>query len=214
MTTAAALPVVILISGRGSNMQALLAARDQGLAIDVRAVISSDPEAPGLALARAAGVDTAVVPHRDYPDREQYDQALARCIDDYQPALVVLAGFMRILTPGLVNHYLGRMINIHPSLLPEFPGLNTHRRALEAGVQRHGASVHYVTPEVDGGPVVAQVSVPVLATDTPETLAARVLAQEHRLYVKVLQWIASGVVRWHDGIVLYQGKPLQTPVQI
>lgn len=212
--TQTALPVVILISGRGSNMQALLQARRRGLNIDVRAVISSRAQAPGLDIARVEGVPVQVLDHRHYSSREDYDRALAAHIDAHEPALVVLAGFMRILTPAFVEHYRGRMINIHPSLLPDFPGLNTHQRALQAGVDRHGASVHYVTAEVDGGPVIAQVVVNIEADDTAETLAARVLDQEHHLYVTVVDWISSGKVRWEDGKVLFDGHPLEAPVEI
>ncbi len=180
--------IVILISGRGSNMQAILEAR---LPLTVAAVISNDAVAGGLTTAQQHGVATKVVDHRAYADRAAFDTALAAAIDSYSPDLVVLAGFMRILTAEFVDHYRGRIINIHPSLLPSFTGLHTHRRALEAGVKVHGCSVHFVTPELDHGPIVAQAVVPVHAGDTEDTLAARVLEQEHRLYPQAVAWFCA-----------------------
>jgi phosphoribosylglycinamide formyltransferase-1 len=177
--------VVILISGRGSNMRSIVEA---GLGANVRAVISNRPDAGGLAYARDHGIATAVVDHTQHPDRAAFDHALAQEIDRHAPDLVVLAGFMRILTPGFVEHYAGRMINIHPSLLPAFTGLHTHRRAIEAGCRIAGVTVHFVTGELDGGPIIAQTAVPVLAGDDETTLAARVLAQEHLLYPRVVRW--------------------------
>ncbi|MFZ5455010.1 MAG: phosphoribosylglycinamide formyltransferase [Pseudomonadota bacterium] len=177
--------VVILISGRGSNMRSIVEA---GLGANVRAVISNRPDAGGLAYAREHGIATAVVDHTQHPDRAAFDHALAQEIDRHAPDLVVLAGFMRILTPGFVEHYAGRMINIHPSLLPAFTGLHTHRRAIEAGCRIAGVTVHFVTGELDGGPIIAQTAVPVLAGDDETTLAARVLAQEHLLYPRVVRW--------------------------
>jgi phosphoribosylglycinamide formyltransferase-1 len=181
--------IVILISGRGSNMQAILEAR---LPLTVAAVISNDAQAAGLATAQSRGVATQVVDHRAFADRAAFDTALAAAIDACAPDLVVLAGFMRILTAAFVEHYRGRIINIHPSLLPSFTGLHTHRRALEAGVKVHGCSVHFVTPELDHGPIVAQAVVPVLENDSEDTLAARVLAQEHRLYPQAIDWFCAG----------------------
>ena len=175
--------VVVLISGRGSNMEALL---DAGL--PVSAVISNRADAKGLAIAAARGVPTGVVEHRMFPTREAFEQALGREIDRFSPRLVALAGFMRILTPAFASRYAGRMMNIHPSLLPEFPGLHTHERALAAGVKKHGCTVHFVTPELDHGPVVIQAEVPVRPDDTPETLAARVLRQEHVVYPRAVRW--------------------------
>lgn len=209
------LPIVILISGRGSNMQAVLELAAQNkLDVDIRAVISNRPDAEGLRTAAAAGITTAIVDHRDYADREAYDQALQAAIDVYQPALVVLAGFMRILTPAFVQHYQGRLINIHPSLLPAFRGLNTHQRALDAGVSEHGASVHYVTEELDGGPIVAQSRVPVLNEDTAASLGARVLDVEHGLYPTVIGWIATGRLRYRNGMAYLDDQPLLTPVRV
>jgi phosphoribosylglycinamide formyltransferase-1 len=187
--------IVILISGGGSNMAAIVRAADgerwaERLGARVAAVISNQPDAGGLAIARERGLATAVVPHKDFASREAFDAALARAIDVHSPALVALAGFMRILTPGFVAHYRGRLINIHPSLLPAFPGLHTHRRAIEAGCRVAGVTVHEVTAELDHGPILAQAAVPVLPDDTPETLAARVLAQEHRIYPRaVADWL-------------------------
>ena len=194
--------IVILISGRGSNLAALLAAR---LPLVVAAVISNRPEAEGLALAAAQGVATEVVDHLRYPTREAFDDALVAAIDRHQPQLVVLAGFMRIFTPAFVQRYRGRLINIHPSLLPAFQGLHTHRRALDAGVRIHGCTVHFVTEELDHGPIVAQAAVPVLPEDTEETLAARVLRSEHLIYPEVLRWWAEGRLKLReDGRVLLE----------
>ena len=179
--------IVILISGGGSNMAAIVHTAERGrwaqrVGARVAAVISNKADAPGLALARAQGLATAVVPHQDFATREAFDAALADAVDAHAPALVVLAGFMRILTPGFVARYEGRLLNIHPSLLPAFPGLHTHRRAIEAGCRVAGVTVHQVTVELDHGPILAQAVVPILPDDTPETLSARVLAQEHSVY--------------------------------
>jgi phosphoribosylglycinamide formyltransferase 1 len=179
--------IVVLISGGGSNMSALLRAAQQGawheaVQAQVVAVISNRADAGGLAIARAAGVATAVVDHKAFANRDAFDAALAEAVDAFQPSLVVLAGFMRILTPGFVQQFEGRLVNIHPSLLPAFPGLHTHQRALEAGCQFAGATVHRVTAQLDHGPILAQAVVPVLAGDTAQTLAARVLTQEHVVY--------------------------------
>jgi phosphoribosylglycinamide formyltransferase-1 len=191
--------LVILISGRGSNMEALLEAR---LPARVAAVISNNPKARGLVTAQARGLATAVVDHRAFPDRAAFDTALAAEIDRHRPDLIVLAGFMRILTETFIARYRGRLINIHPSLLPAFTGLHTHRRALEAGVRVHGCTVHFVAPEVDSGPIIAQAAVPVLPGDTEERLAARVLAEEHRIYPQVVRWLCEGRLRLDaDGTV-------------
>ncbi len=189
--------IVILISGRGSNMEAIVRAfRQEKWSARLCAVISNRADAAGLVFAAEAGIPTQVVSHKDYADREAYDAALQAVIDTYEPDLVILAGFMRILTSGFVEHYTGRMINIHPSLLPSFRGLHTHRQAIEAGVRVHGATVHFVTPELDGGPVIAQAVVPVLPGDDEDTLADRVLAQEHRLYPRVVRWITEDKVSY------------------
>ena len=202
--------VVILISGRGSNMEALLAAVARGeLPVRVAAVISNRPDAKGLETAAAQGVPTAVVDHKAHAGREAFDAALAECIDGYAPDLVVLAGFMRILTEGFVRHYEGRLLNIHPSLLPSFPGLHTHQRALEEGVRIHGCTVHFVTPALDHGPVVVQAAVPVLDGDDEATLAARVLQQEHLVYPLAVRWFAEGRLTLEGGRVrLAAERPL------
>jgi phosphoribosylglycinamide formyltransferase-1 len=186
---------VILISGRGSNMQALLDAELPG---DCVAVIGSRAQAAGLQLARTRGIATAVVEHGGSAGREAFDKALAAEIDRHQPDLVLLAGFMRILGDEFVRHYQGRMLNIHPSLLPAFSGLKTHAQALAAGVRIHGCSVHFVTPSLDAGPIVIQAAVPVLADDSEATLAARVLEQEHVIYPRAARWFLEGRLHLQD----------------
>jgi len=209
-------PVVILISGRGSNLQAIIDAVARGaLAVDIRAVISNRPQAAGLQRATRAGITTAVIDHTLYADRLAFDQALQACIDHYSPGLVILAGFMRILSADFVAHYRGRMLNIHPSLLPDFPGLNTHQRVLDAGCKVHGASVHFVTADIDGGPLVLQTRVPVHAGDSTESLAARVLEQEHRLYPLAIRWFAEGRLTLDEnGQALLDGAILTEPRQL
>ena len=198
--------IVILISGRGSNMQAVVdAAAVQNLPARIAAVISDRPDAAGLAFAKARGIPTVVVNSKGFATREEFDAALQVAIDDFAPDLVVLAGFLRILTATLVNYYAGRMLNIHPSLLPSFPGLSTHHQALSAGVRIHGATVHFVTPDLDHGPIVAQAAVPVFDTDTEETLAARVLEQEHLLYPRAVSWFIQGRLRIENGCVKVAG---------
>lgn len=207
------LPIVILISGEGTNLQAIIdAAADGILPVRINAVISNRPGAPGLTRARRAGIETEVVDHRPFAERADFDEALRAAVDRYRPALVVLAGFMRVLGGRFVDHYRGRLINIHPSLLPDFPGLDTHRRALAAGIGEHGASVHFVTNQVDGGPVVMRVRVPVRPGDGPKTLRARVLTREHALYVKVIGWFAEGRLRLVDGVPHLDGRPLERPL--
>jgi phosphoribosylglycinamide formyltransferase-1 len=207
------LGLVVLISGRGSNLQAIMEAIARGaLPAEIRAVISNRPDAYGLERARQAGIPTEVLDHEEYPTRLEYDRALAALIDRYAPDLVVLAGFMRILSPKFVAHYRGRALNIHPSLLPAFPGLDTHRRALQAGLREHGASVHFVTEEVDGGPVLIQARVPVLPNDTPESLADRVLEKEHLIYPTAIRWYAQGRVRLEGDTIYLDDKPLDTPL--
>jgi phosphoribosylglycinamide formyltransferase-1 len=208
------LPVVVLISGGGTNLQALIDAAAADLPVELRAVISNRPDAYGLERARRAGIPTRVVDHRAYPSRDDFDRELAAQIDSFQPELVVLAGFMRILTPGFVQHYRGRLLNIHPSLLPKFQGLHTHARALEAGEREHGASIHFVTEELDGGPVIVQARVPVLPDDDPDTLAARVLQREHLLYPLAVRWFAEGRLRLNGGRVWLDGAPLAQPLDL
>jgi phosphoribosylglycinamide formyltransferase-1 len=199
--------IVALISGRGSNLRAIIEAVRAGqIRAEVRAVISNDPNAPGLAHARAAGIPAHVIDHRAYPTRAAFDQALVELIDRHSPRLVVLAGFMRILTPEFIRHFSGRLMNIHPSLLPAFPGLDTHARALAAGVRAHGATVHFVTTDVDAGPIIIQASVPVLPDDDPVQLAARVLEQEHRIFPLAICWFLEGRLRIEGRRVLLDGS--------
>lgn len=209
------LPVVVLVSGSGSNLQALIDGQRSGtLPIDIRAVVSNRPDAYGLERAQAAGIATETLDHRRFTDRESYDTALRERVDSYRPGLVVLAGFMRILTDPLVEHFHGRMLNIHPSLLPAFRGLHTHRRALEAGHRQHGCTVHFVTPALDAGPLVAQGVVPVEPGDTEERLAARVQQQEHRVYPLVVRWFAEARVRLDGDTVLLDERPLKGPIMV
>ncbi len=189
---------VILISGRGSNMQAIIEAR---LPIRVAAVISNRPDAAGLAYAQQQGIATEAVDHQKFATRDAFDASLAAAIERHQPDLVVLAGFMRILGEAFVRQFAARMLNIHPSLLPVFPGLHTHRRALEEGVKVHGTTVHFVTPSLDHGPIVIQAAVPVLPDDDEDSLAARVLAQEHRIYPQAVRWFAEDRLEVRDGVV-------------
>ncbi|WP_138510277.1 phosphoribosylglycinamide formyltransferase [Maricaulis alexandrii] len=188
--------IAVLISGRGSNMQALIeAAKHEDYPAEIVLVASNNPDAPGLEIARAAGIETDVVNHRDYEDREEFEEALDQTIKLYGARIVCLAGFMRILTPWFTERWRDLLINIHPSLLPAFKGLHTHERALEAGVRIHGCTVHYVRPEMDDGPIIGQAAVPVLPGDTPDTLSARVLEAEHKLYPQCVALACSGKAR-------------------
>lgn len=194
--------IVILISGRGSNMEAVVRALDaEGWPARVAAVISNKPDAGGLAFAQARGIPTAVVSNKDFATRAEFDARLQEVIDTFQPDLVVLAGFMRILTAPFVEHYAGRMLNIHPSLLPLFPGLHTHQQALDAGMTEHGATVHFVTAELDHGPSVLQATIPVLPGDTPDLLAARLLAEEHKIYPRAVRLFVEDRLVVDDGAV-------------
>ncbi len=187
--------IVILISGRGSNLQSIL---DAKLDAQIAVVISNNPAARGIDIARSAGVDTAVIDHRAFPDRASFETVLADKVDSYRPDLLVLAGFMRILTEGFIKRFRNRIMNIHPSLLPAFPGVDTHRRALQEGVRIHGCTVHFVTPDLDHGPIVVQAAVPVLPGDDEDRLAARVLEQEHRIYPEAIRWYLDGRLKF-DG---------------
>lgn len=210
------LPVFVLISGSGSNLQALIdcaAGPDQGI-YHICGVLGNRGNAFGLERARRAGIPTEVLSHRMFDSREAYDAALMEIIDSHRPGLVVLAGFMRILTPGFVQHYLGRLLNIHPSLLPAFRGLHTHERALEAGVKEHGASVHFVTEDLDAGPVIIQARVPILADDTPQALAARVLEREHEIYPRAVRWFAEDRLALREGRAWLDGEFLSEPRQL
>ena len=201
------LRVAALISGRGTNLQALLDAAHDDFPARVCVVVSNRPDAAGLERARRAGVPIAVVDHRLYPDRESFETRLAETLDRFEPGLIALAGFMRILTARFVERYPGRIMNIHPSLLPCFPGLDTHRRALEAGVEEHGATVHFATAELDAGPIIIQGRVPVEPADDESSLAARVLTVEHRIYPQAVRLFAEGRLRIEDDRVLIDGAP-------
>ena len=202
--------IVILISGRGSNMEAIVrACAAEGWPARVAAVISNRADAAGLGFAQANGIATAVVDHKGFASREAFDQQLAEAIDAFRPDVVALAGFMRILTPGFVQRYEGRLVNIHPSLLPMFPGLHTHRRAIDAGCKVAGASVHFVTADLDHGPIIGQAVVPVRPGDTEQSLAARVLAQEHVLYPRAIRWLVEGALELSAGVVRHRGGEAQ-----
>lgn len=194
--------VVVLLSGRGSNFQAIAEA---GLPIEIVAVVSNRPQAAGLAYARKQGYPALALDHTEYADREAFDARLAHEIESHRPDLVVLAGYMRILSPAFIARFEGRLLNIHPSLLPMFPGLKTHERALAEGIKVHGCTVHFVTADLDHGPIVIQAAVPVRADDTPDTLAARVLAQEHRIYPLAVRWFAEGRLEIRSGRVNLKG---------
>lgn len=201
--------LVILISGTGSNLNAIIDGTADGrINADIVAVISNRPDAAGLERATKAGIKTLGLDHKSFASREAFDEELQARIEEFRPDFVILAGFMRILTAPFVRHFQGRMLNIHPSLLPLYPGLNTHARALEAGDTRHGATVHFVTEDLDGGPAIAQALIPVLPGDTPEKLAGRLLIQEHILYPQVLHWLCDGKVTLEDSRVLLNGEAL------
>ncbi len=212
-TRSESLRIVVLVSGRGSNLQAIVREIDAGhLNATVVAVISDRVDAAALPWAQARGIETTVLAPKSYSDRETYGAALGDLVESHSPDLLVLAGYMRILSDGFVNRFLGRALNIHPSLLPKYTGLHTHRRALEAGDRVHGASVHFVTPELDGGPVVLQASVPVLPGDDEQRLAARVLKEEHVIYPECIGWFAAGRLELRDGQPWLDGRPLDTPI--
>lgn len=202
-------PVTVLISGEGSNLQALLDdAAIPGAPYRIQQVVCNRPNAHGLDRAREAGVPTEVVDHRDFPNREAFDEQLLAALAARPPELVVLAGFMRILTSGFITPWTGRLLNIHPSLLPAHKGLHTHSRALQAGDREHGATVHFVVPELDAGPTILQARVPILPEDTPDALAARVLVEEHRIYPQAVRWFAQGRLRLRDGRAWLDGSPI------
>lgn len=200
--------VIVLISGSGSNLQALIDSQGPTNPMRIVAVISNRADAYGLERARAAGIPTRVLSHRDYADREAFDSALVEAVDAYGPDLVVLAGFMRILTAGFVRHYRGRLLNIHPSLLPRHKGLDTHRRALEAGDPEHGCSVHFVTEELDGGPVALQAGVPIAPGESLDALVERVHQQEHLIYPLAVRWFAEGRLRLAEQGAMLDGQLL------
>jgi phosphoribosylglycinamide formyltransferase-1 len=202
--------IVILISGRGSNMEAIVrACTSEGWDARIAAVVSNRPDAPGLVFARERGIATATVDHTAFAEREAFDAELARVVEGYSPDVIALAGFMRILGAGFVQRFQRRLLNVHPSLLPAFTGLHTHRRAIEAGCKLAGATVHFVTTELDHGPIVIQAAVPVLPGDTDATLSARVLAREHLIYPKAVRWVVDGVLREERGVVTHTGGESQ-----
>jgi phosphoribosylglycinamide formyltransferase-1 len=209
------LPIVALVSGRGSNLRAIAEkARAGELPVEIVAVVSDRPDAAALEWARGAGLRCVVLQPEQFQDRERFDEALADLVEGFAPRLVVLAGFMRILSPAFVDRYAGRMLNIHPSLLPRHRGLHTHRKVLAAGEREHGASVHFVTRELDGGPVVLQARVPVRDGDDETSLAARVLTQEHRIYPEAIGWFAAGRLRYDRGAAWLDGQRLDRPVLV
>jgi len=202
--------IVILISGRGSNMEAIVrACESEGWDARIAAVVSNRPDAAGLVFASARGIATAVVDHKPFADRDGFDVELARVVESFAPDVVVLAGFMRILTPAFVQRFERRILNVHPSLLPAFTGLHTHRRAIEAGCKLAGATVHFVTAELDHGPIIIQAIVPVLPGDTEATLSARVLSREHVIYPRAVRWVVEGVLREEAGVVTHTGGESQ-----
>nr|VFK54206.1 MAG: phosphoribosylglycinamide formyltransferase-1 [Candidatus Kentron sp. TUN]VFK59430.1 MAG: phosphoribosylglycinamide formyltransferase-1 [Candidatus Kentron sp. TUN]VFK68572.1 MAG: phosphoribosylglycinamide formyltransferase-1 [Candidatus Kentron sp. TUN] len=203
-------PIVVLISGRGSNLQAIIDVSRRDLPVDIRAVISNQADALGLDRARQEGIQTVVLEHGPFPTREAFDQRLIPIIEGFDPRLVILAGFMRVFTPAFVEHFSGRLINIHPSLLPQLPGLHTHERAIEQGLKEHGATVHFVTEEVDSGPIIIQARVPVFPDDTPTVLAERVLEQEHRIFPQSIRWFVEGRLQIRDGQVWLDGSPISS----
>lgn len=207
--------LVVLISGSGSNLQALIDAVAGGrINAEIKAVISNRPNVKGLERAAQAGIHHEILDHKQYASRESYDQALTECIDAFAPDLIILAGFMRILTPEFTAHYPGRMLNIHPSLLPKYRGLHTHQRAIDAGDKTHGLSIHFVTAELDGGPVVLQAEVPIDENDNADTLAEKVLTQEHIAYPLVVQWFVNQRIQWSETGVMFDGQTLQQPIKL
>jgi len=205
--------IAVLISGEGSNLQALIDEADQAH-YDIGLVLSNRPHAKGLQKAEKAGISTAILDHSQFDSREAFDTAMIQIIDSHQIDAVILAGFMRILTPIFTDHFLGRMLNIHPSLLPKYPGLNTHQRALDAQDNEHGLSIHFVTSELDGGPVILQAKVPITDEDTAETLQKKVQHQEHIAYPLVTNWLASGDLIFKNNQVWYKNTFLTTPIQL
>ncbi|MBL4851970.1 MAG: phosphoribosylglycinamide formyltransferase [Gammaproteobacteria bacterium] len=208
------LRIVVLISGNGSNLQAIINANQAGLPIEICAVISNRPKAYGLHRAASAGIAHHAIDHTQYANRKAFDAALKITIDQYKPDFVLLAGFMRVLTNTFARSYRGRMLNIHPSLLPKYRGLNTHAKAIAAGDTHHGASVHFVTETLDSGPVVVQTRVPILTNDTIESLSQRVQQEEHKIYVEVLHWLCQQRLVWQDDKLMLDDKPLLQPVVI
>lgn len=206
--------IVVLISGNGSNLQAIIdAIQEQKIPASIAAVISNRPDAYGLIRAQQAGIATEILLYKGYANREEYDQALISHIDHYQPKLIVLAGFMRILSDPFVEHYAGRMINIHPSLLPKYKGLNTHQRVMQAGDKEHGATVHFVTPELDSGPIILQGMIKTRSTDTADSLQQEVHKIEHQIYPQAVKWFAQGRLKLDNHTVLFDDSPINESTQ-
>lgn len=209
MTDKAQKRLVVLVSGGGSNLQSIIdACANQSVNATISAVISNNPNAGGLERAARGNIPNIALDHRAFDSRETFDQALSELIDSFAPDLVILAGFMRILTPQFVDHYLGKMMNIHPSLLPAYPGLHTHRRAIEAGESKAGATVHFVTPELDGGPAIIQAQVAISAMETEDSLAAKVLIHEHQIYPKAIEWFCEDRLQMKSGLAELDNTPL------
>lgn len=213
MSTRPLLRLGVLISGRGSNMQAIArACREARIHAEIAVVVSDRDDAGGIAVAQELGIPTAVLPYKSFADRAAFEQALSEALETHRAEIIVLAGFMRILSPEFVDAFAGRLINIHPALLPKYRGLHTHKRCLDAGDREHGASVHFATAELDGGPVILQSRIDVHPNDTEEDLAARVLKTEHVILPRVLEWFAEGRLTWRDGRGHLDGEPLRAPI--
>jgi phosphoribosylglycinamide formyltransferase-1 len=208
------MPIAVLISGYGSNLQVIIDAIQKGLPVRIAVVISNRADAYGLQRAQQAHIPTHIIDHNAYPHREAYDAALQHCLERYHPELIVLAGFMRILSPAFVWHFRGQLINIHPSLLPKYPGLNTHQRVLTAGDKEHGVSVHFVTEAVDGGPLIVQARLTITPTDTPDTLQQKIHRLEHSIYPEVIRWFAEKRLFLREGRVYLDGQALSAPVTL
>jgi len=198
---------VVLISGSGSNLQSLID-NSKNIDLEISCVISNNPDAYGLEIAKKANIETKILDHSEFSSRESYDDSLKEIIEKFNPEVIILAGFMRILTANFVNHFLGKVLNIHPSLLPKYPGLHTHQRVIDAGDKVHGVTVHFVTPELDGGPIIAQKEIEVYSDDDADSLAKRLLIEEHIIYPKVISWFTSGVIKLKNNAAYLEGRKL------
>jgi len=198
---------VVLISGSGSNLQSLID-NSKNIDLEISCVISNNPDAYGLERAKKANIETKILDHSEFSSRESYDDSLKEIIEKFNPEVIILAGFMRILTAKFVNHFLGKVLNIHPSLLPKYPGLHTHQRVIDAGDKVHGVTVHFVTPELDGGPIIAQKEIEVYSDDDADSLAKRLLIEEHIIYPKVISWFTSGVIKLKNNAAYLEGRKL------
>jgi len=198
---------IVLISGSGSNLQSLID-NSKNIDLEISCVISNNPDAYGLERAKKANIETKILDHSEFSSRESYDDSLKEIIEKFNPEVIILAGFMRILTANFVNHFLGKVLNIHPSLLPKYPGLHTHQRVIDAGDKVHGVTVHFVTPELDGGPIIAQKEIEVYSDDDADSLAKRLLIEEHIIYPKVISWFTSGVIKLKNNAAYLEGRKL------